>query len=67
MSASQPNYLPTYLPMTERMNAVGASPKTLYFAKLHHRQCDHVTRLCFQYLAIYINENLPKSIQIEPK
>ena len=26
-----------------------------------------VTRLCFQYLAIYSNENLPKSIQIVPK
>ena len=24
------------------------------------------TRLCFQYLAIYSNENLPKSIQIVP-
>ena len=27
------------------------------------RQCDQMTRLCFQYLAIYTNENVPKSIQ----
>ena len=27
-------------------------------------QCDQMTRLCFQYLAIYSNENFPKSIQI---
>ena len=26
-----------------------------------------MTRLCFQYLAIYSNEYLPKSIQIVPK
>ena len=26
-----------------------------------------VTRLCFQYLAIFSKENLPKSIQIVPK
>ena len=30
-------------------------------------QCDQMTRLCFQYLAIYSNEHLPKSIQIVPK
>ena len=28
------------------------------------RQCDQTTRLCFQYLAIFSNENLPKNIQI---
>ena len=26
-----------------------------------------MTKLCFQYLAIYKNENLPKNIQIVPK
>ena len=26
-----------------------------------------MTRLCFQYLAIYSNENFPKRIQIVPK
>ena len=31
------------------------------------KQCDHMTILCFQYLAICINENLPKSIQFLPK
>ena len=30
-------------------------------------QCDQMTRLCFQYLALYSNENLPKSIQTVPK
>ena len=30
-------------------------------------QCDQMTRLCFQYLAIFSNENLSKSIQIAPK
>ena len=30
-------------------------------------QCEQMTRLCFQYLAIYRNENLPKSIQTVPK
>ena len=32
-----------------------------------HDQCDQMTRLCFQYLAIFSNKNLPKSIQIVPK
>ena len=30
-------------------------------------QCDQTTRLCFQYFAIFCNENLPKSRQIAPK
>ena len=30
-------------------------------------QCNQMIRLCFQYLAVYSNENLPKSIQIVPK
>ena len=30
-------------------------------------QCDQMNRLCFQYLAIHSNENLPKSILIVPK
>ena len=31
------------------------------------QQCDQTIRLCFQYLAIFSNENLPKSKQIVPK
>ena len=31
------------------------------------QQCDQMTRLCFQYLAIYSNENLPQRIQIVSK
>ena len=30
-------------------------------------QCDQTTVLCFQYLDIFSNENLPQSIQIVPK
>ena len=30
-------------------------------------QCDQTTWLCFQYLAIFSNENLHKSLQIVPK
>ena len=30
-------------------------------------QCDQMVILFFQYLAIYNDENLPKSIQIAPK
>ena len=30
-------------------------------------QCDQMTKLCFQYLAIFSNENVPNSIQIVPK
>ena len=31
------------------------------------KQCDQKTRLCFQYLAIFIIKNLPKSIKIVSK
>ena len=30
-------------------------------------QCDQMNRLCFQYLKIYTNENLLKSLQIVAK
>ena len=30
-------------------------------------QCDQMTKLCFQYLAIFSNENLPNRMQIVPK
>ena len=38
-----------------------------YVPNLGTRQCDQMTILCFQYLAIFSNENLPKSKQIVPK
>ena len=34
---------------------------------LPRSQCDQMTKLCFQYLAIFSNETLPNSIQIVPK
>ena len=37
-----------------------------YVPNLGTRQCDQMTILCFQYLAIFSNENLPKSTQIVP-
>ena len=32
-----------------------------------YKQCDQMTKLCFQYLSIFSNENVPNSIQIVPK
>ena len=32
-----------------------------------HPQCDKMTKLCFQYLAIFSNENTPNITQIVPK
>ena len=39
--------------------------KVTYSAVFYHY--DQTTRLCFQYLAIFSNENLLESIQIVPK
>ena len=34
---------------------------------MDYGQCDQMTKLYFQYLAIFSNENVPNSIQIVPK
>ena len=42
--------------------------KSTWFEQPKRRlQCDQMTRLCFQQLAIYNNENMTKNIQIVPK
>ena len=38
-----------------------------FFMRLAPWQCDQMTKLCFQYLAIFSNENLPNRMQIVPK
>ena len=38
----------------------------LLISALGHK-CDQMTKLCFHYLAIFSNQNVPNSIQIVPK
>ena len=44
-------------------------PSRVYVRQIYalQVQCDQMTILCIQYLTIFSNEKLPKSIQIEPK
>ena len=48
-------------------NEIGSEDEIVKLFEQVGIPCDQMTRLCFQYLAIYSNENLPKSIQIVPK
>ena len=41
---------------------VQISPTSLLASNV--KQCDHMTRLYFQYLAIYSNKNLPKAYKL---
>ena len=66
MSDTLPNVLQDILMFTAYSVGMGSNLSFIDNKKMKSK-CDQTTRLCFQNLAIFSNENLPKSIQIVPK